>query len=107
MKRKMTKTNRKEQSKICNIVFKASLIALFVSVITQIVITNSFVVKGSEFTNLQKRKQVLNEEISDLELGISNTSSLSALEDKAKKLGFVEYTQPIAVIEPSQFAAAR
>lgn len=103
----MTKRKQTKQPKIVNTIFKISIVVLFASVITQIVVTNSCVVKGSEFAQLKERKQALNEEVSDLELEISNVSSLSALETEAKKLGFVEYTKPIAVIEPSQFAAAR
>lgn len=103
----MIKIKQTKQPKIYNVILKVSILVLFVSITTQIVVTNNCVVKGSEFNKLKERKQALNEEISDLELEISNVSSLSALETKARKLGFVEYTQPIAVIEPSQFAAAR
>ena len=103
----MIKRKQNKKTKTSKIILRSSIALLFVSIIAQIVITNNSVVKGGEFNELKERKQALNEEISDLELEISNVSSLSALEAKAKKLGFVEYTQPIAVIEPSQFAAAR
>lgn len=100
---KIKLTNR-QFSKVALIM---SFIAFIGSLTMQVVLTNKYAIKGSEMTDLISRREDLETELSLLKIRISEVSSMKEVEKKAKELGFVEYTESIAVIDSSQFAAIR
>jgi cell division protein FtsL len=58
-------------------------------------------VKSAEFKKYENEISVLKDEVSNLNFKVSSGSSLSLIENKAKKLGFTEVNSDIQVISTS------
>jgi hypothetical protein len=58
-------------------------------------------VKSAEFKKYENEISILKEDISNLNFKLSNNSSLSVIEERAKKLGFVELNSEVQVISTS------
>jgi len=104
MKKKLAKLLKNKQT-LCIVGARCSFVLLVVSLVFQVVVTNAYATKGNEMVTFQKRSETLGKDISLLNLELAQASSMSRIEDSAKKLGFVEYKDPIAVISSSKFAA--
>lgn len=93
--------------KLGKIAFILSFFAFVSSLGFQVALTNKYAVKGYEMTDLISRQDQLQTELSLLKIEISEISSMKNVEERAYQLGFVEYSERIAVIDSSQFAAIR
>lgn len=103
MRNKLVKIKLNKQ-RVCVVGARCSLVLLIVSLTLQVVITNEYATRGNEMVVLQEKEHVLKRDLSFLKLKLSEASSLTHIEQKAYKLGFQEYDEPIAVIGSSQFA---
>lgn len=79
---------------------------MFVSLLCQVLITNNLALKSNELNELSAKKQDLEKQIAVLEFEDSSLSSLSGIETKAKKLGFVKMIDGIIAIKNPSTAAA-
>ena len=70
------------------IFFKVSLIAFFVSILSQLYFSNSLAIKTSDLSNLHDIKVELQKEVARLEFEDSVLSSIVSVEKRAKDLGF-------------------
>lgn len=93
-----------KKEKICNTTFKVAGCFFVLSILLSAFVTNKYAIKGAEMNLLIEQKQKLENEISQLQLEISQASSLKSIEGKASKLGFVKYNHPLEVISTSKFA---
>lgn len=107
MKRLRPLKTKLNKEKVCKSAFFMAVICFAASIFAQVVISNKFAIKGSEFMVLKDQKEQLKKENSQLKLAISKESSLAQLEERALNLGFTEYSEEIAVISSPQFAAAQ
>lgn len=62
-----------------------------------------FTLNSEKFKKLEERIAVLNDEVTDLNFQVSRESSLSEIEKKAEKLGFIKVTEKV-VVEREKFA---
>lgn len=102
---KKIKTAFKFKFDIYKLSFKVSIAALLISVFAQMIFTNKLAVKSGELVELEKRKDVLEKEISALEFEDSRVSSLSYLENAASAAGFVKMNDNILAIKDPTTAA--
>ena len=103
MKTKLVKLTKNKQ-KLCIFCVRCSFMLLVVSLVSQVVVTNAYATKGSEMAILQESADDLSRDISLLHLDLAGVSSMAHMEQRAKEIGFVEYTDSIAVISSSKFA---
>lgn len=89
----------------CKVLFFSTLILFLVTLSAQIFLTNKLALKSKELKQLADRKQELQKSISKLEYEDSQLSSLSAIEQRAHLLGFVEMKDPIGTIQHATVAA--
>lgn len=86
-------------------VFYLTIILFTLSIGMRIYLTNRLAIKGKELEELSYSKERLKKEISKLSYEISSSSSISYIETEARKEGFIDYKQQIAVIAPVPVAA--
>jgi hypothetical protein len=104
MKNKLAKLIKNKQ-RLCVCCVRCSFVLFVGTLGLQVVITNSYATKGTEMASLQESADNLGRDISLLRLDLAEVSSMAHIENSAKELGFVEYTNTIAVISSSKFAA--
>ncbi len=104
MQKCVSMKNRTKTLRICKTLSFFSMIIFVGSLFFQMYIANSTALKGKDFMELYDKKQVLEKEIAYLEFEDSNLSSLSNIETKAEKLGFVEMTEPLLPIKSPALA---
>ncbi len=107
MKKIKLPTIKITKQQACKAAMVCSFMAFLGSLTTQVILTNKYAVKGSEMSQLISRREELETDLSLLKIRISEVSSMKKVEERAHSLGFVEYSQSIAVIDSSQFAAIR
>jgi hypothetical protein len=81
--------------------YKIFLIVLLCNFFLHAVNMNVQAVKSAEFKKYENEISILKEDISNLNFKLSNNSSLSVIEERAKKLGFVELNSEVQVISTS------
>lgn len=86
-------------------IFYLTIILFTLSIGMRIYLTNKLSIKGKELEELTLNKETLEKEISKLSFEISSVSSISYVEIEARKDGFTDYKQQIAVISPAPVAA--
>lgn len=96
----LKKLNNVQTCTACKVVCVICFFALLVSIGTQVYFSNKFAVKGHEMNQLSASKDKLEQEISKLELQVSALSSLSEIESKATKMGFVKMDKELGFVGP-------
>lgn len=81
--------------------YKIFFTVLIVNFFLHAVNMNIQAVKGAEFKKYENEISMLKDEISNLNFKVSTSTSLAAIEEKAKKLGFSEVNSEIQVISTS------
>jgi cell division protein FtsL len=81
--------------------YKIFFLVLIANFFLHAINMNVQAVKGAEFKKYETEISVLKDEISNLNFKISSSSSLSTIEEKAKKLGFTQINSDIQVISTS------
>jgi cell division protein FtsL len=89
---------RKEKNKPF---YKLLVTTYVVYFVLNMISLNFLSVKSAEFKKLETEISSLNDSISNLNFKLSKASSISDVEDRAKKLGFVKINQDIKVISAS------
>ncbi|OGC57359.1 hypothetical protein A2976_02545 [candidate division WWE3 bacterium RIFCSPLOWO2_01_FULL_41_9] len=102
----MYSTKRFNSDDILKLGFKLSVVALVLSILSQMFFANKLAVKSSELTELNDRKVVLEKDLAKLEFDNSVLSSLMNIEQRALQLGFVPMTGTILAIRPAPTVSA-
>ena len=82
-----------------------SICLFFVSLITQVYLSNKYTIKGDDIISFETKKLVLEQEISKLEQEATSISALSRIESQALRLGFVKSSKPLSVVSTPPLAA--
>jgi cell division protein FtsL len=90
----------------CKNLLVLSVCFFVISLMAQLYVSNRLVVRGKEMVDLAVRREDLEKEISELSLEQSQRASLSSIEERANKLGFVESTEYVSAIASVTTTAA-
>lgn len=104
----MQNTITTKSTKILKIFTHLTFCFLFGSVLFRIYCANDIAIKNEEFRNLFSQKKELEKELTKLKFIDANLSSLTDIESRALKIGFIEYNDSLAMIntkEPIPVAA--
>jgi cell division protein FtsB len=101
--------NLKQKTKdgtIVKLIFKLSVLALVLSIFSQMYVSSKLAVKSGELAYLSARQDELRKEIALMELEDTALSSLAYLEEQARLLGFVEMQENVLAIKPTPSVSA-
>ena len=90
-----------KMKKIVRFSFIISVVIFTLSLGMKIYMCGSLAVRNSDLEQAFLQRKQLGEEISKLSYIDSTLSAISAVEAKAKQLGFVEMTERVLAIDPS------
>ncbi|HSX39900.1 MAG TPA: hypothetical protein VLI92_04910 [Candidatus Saccharimonadales bacterium] len=89
----------------CRILFFSTLVIFVITLAAQIVLTNRLALKSHELTLLVGQKEELQKSITKLEFEDASLSSLSYVDQQARKMGFVDMHDSVIAIGPASVAA--
>ena len=89
-----------KKNKFCKTFLVLSIFLFAIGALTKMFLSTNIAIKSGELKNLFEQKSQLEKEVSKLSYENASISSITSVEERAKKLGFVEMKDRLLSLDP-------